>query len=1349
MRHVSSLLVVLCLAAGSLSAATLVAPSDSELLGRARLVVVATVVDSVSREADGRMIYTDSRLRIEDVIKGQVAADTVTVTELGGFANGHGIAISGSASYEPGTRVLAFLRQRDDGTYFTAAMSLGKYRFTQRDGIEILTRDADGVEVDDPTAFAARPANEFVEYMRNGAPATAQRPLRLKPEAARTPKSEAPASSYTLFGNGKPLRWDCPSACTVGWTVGSPQMGSVDTAGAVESAMAAWTEEPDAWISLTIAGFNIQTGTDNDDINDIVFNSNDTTGICDAGVGCGIVYFNGPGFEHSFDGSVFYDIVSADAIIRPVSFSQGELEGVLTHELGHGIGLDHAPSGGAIMSPAPPSGAFLRAYDVEAVTEVYGLGAPCVGPSGLVTSGGGTIFAGQTRTLSVTANGSTPFTYQWYQGNSGDTSNPVGTNSSQYTTPELTETTSYWVKVSACTPAIPAASGTITINVQECPTPEITTQPQNKNIAPNTSTTLTVVAAGGAPFSYQWYQGQSGDTSTPRGNSSPSFTTPQLTQNTSYWVKVTNVCDLVALSNTATVTVQECPKPAITLQPASQNIPLNGTATLTVTTTSSTTVTYEWYRGEVGVTTNKVGTNSPSFTTPPLTQTTSYWVRAKNTCGNTDSAKATITVGPVCQPLSIVNIPGAIGLVLGDSVTINVTPAGTGPFTYQWYQGLTGDSSTPVAGGTNSALPLGPFTSTGTFNYWVKVTDSCSTSVNSSTVVITIACGTPETPVISAPSIAHYTTGYEVSWIGNLAQTPTFELQEARDENFTVGLKTFLVNGHLEETIAAHLEITTDTRFYYRVRGINSCTQLPTPYSKVTSTVVTRPQSSNSTEFSVSVPESASQTFKQDYLVPGFGETATSGDTFAITTDAPWLTVFPPSGALSAGGTTVQFTINPSLLSIGSSTATVVVNRTQGTAARGGIVTEANKPFTLPFTISKVTPVTPAPRDPNAPPGTLLVPAIAHAVGVGGTRFQSDVRIVNASGEAIDYELSFTPSNTNGTQTGKQLPLTINPNDTIGLDDIVKAWFGSGLLGEANLGTLEIRPLNNANPQATFASSRTYAIDSSTVSANADCQVVRCTLGQFIPALGLDKFIGSTLSNSLEKISLQQLSNSLDSSGFRTNLGFVEGSGAPATMRLTLRDGANNILKQVERNLQPYEHQQTSVSAVFGAVALSDGRVEVEVISSSGKVSSYASVVDNATTDPLLVFPVQAQRIAAQHYVLPGVAELDNGPSSNFHTDMRIYNAGNAAVTATLNFYPLGGGARPPAVNVQVLPGEVEAINNVLPTLWQRNGGGSVTVDAPGAASLVVTGRTFSRDSEGGTYGQFIPGVTAADGVGL
>ena len=367
MRHVRAVVVFL-FAALSLQAATFTAPSDAELLNRADLVVVATVLDAAPREGEQRMIYTDHRLHVEEVLKGNAPA-TLTVSELGGYVNGHGIAVPGSASYAPGSRVVAFLKQREDGTYFTAFMSLGKYRFSR----ETLVRDLDGIEVDDHSAYDARPANEFLAYIRDGAPAHMPRPQRIATEARPADVvTNAGAADYVLSGGGKPLRFDCPSACTVNWTVGSPQQGTVNTAEAVEDAMDAWTNEPNAWITLGIGGFNNHTVHTNDDVNDLIFNSNDNAGVCDSGLGCGIVYFNGPPDDHTFDGTQFNDIVSSDIIIRPVNFSQAFFEAVLAHELGHGIGLKHAPTSGALMSSSLPSNtsASLKAYDKEAVSEV-------------------------------------------------------------------------------------------------------------------------------------------------------------------------------------------------------------------------------------------------------------------------------------------------------------------------------------------------------------------------------------------------------------------------------------------------------------------------------------------------------------------------------------------------------------------------------------------------------------------------------------------------------------------------------------------------------------------------------------------------------------------------------------------------------------------------------------------------------------------------------------------------------------------------------------------------------------------------------------------------------------------
>jgi hypothetical protein len=1368
MRQVVSLMVVLCLAAGSVSAATFERVTDAMLVERSENVVVGHVLDAASRQREDGSVVTEYQLNVEDVLKGTISAGTITIVEFGGEApSGLVFVIPGSARYAPGSRVVAFLNGHKDGTYFTSHMALGSFRFEKQRGMEVLVRNEEGLELQDESqALLPRDAKSFLKYVRKAGQGAQVEdysvrvtlPATAEPNQRFTPATESGAD-YAIKNGSTPIRWkDCDTNCVIGYFWNGVQGGVTNESARIDDAMDAWNNDPNSFVNLGLGGTSLATNlTVFDNENTILLNNTSSPdfGLCNGSIACGGVWAN-TNTSHVFKGTTYLNVLNGDMLVRPGTYSDTAFESIVAHELGHTISLRHSNQGtpsttNALMNAAVPlSGATLRQWDKDAMAELYGEGLVCSAPTITSTSGAGTIFSGKTRNLSVTAGGTAPFTYQWYQGSSGNTTNLIaGATSSSYTTPALTNTTSYWVRVGSCTPTLTTDSATITVTVEPCPTPQITTQPQSQNIQPNTTANLTVAVTNGSPFNYQWYRGSSGDTSNPvAGATSSSFTTPMLQTTTNYWVRVTNTCGLVVLSNTATVQVVQGCAPVFTSQPASQTIGTGHTATMTVTTSSATAVTYQWYQGNVGDTSNPIaGATAASYTTPVLQVSTDYWVRATNNCGSTNSAQAVIaTEGPQCSPPVIFSLPTTVDVTIGNGITIVVNANGTG-LTYQWYQGESPNTSTPVAGATDSALSLDPFLTVGTFRYWVQIKDTCQHTVNSATVVIQVGCGVPEIPVISAPSITHFTSGYDVAWLANEAQTPTYELQEARDASFTVGLVSFTVNGP-QKHIQPHLEITTDTRFFYRVRGIAACTQLPTAYSATTTTVVTRPQSQNNSEFSISVPDGTTQSFTQPYLVPGFGDTATGGDTFAITTDAPWLTVFPQSGALSAGGTTVEFTINPTLIEIGSSTATVSVTRTQG-SGKGGVTTNGTTGLTLPFTISKVTPVSPTPRDANAPAGTLVVPAIAHADGIG-TRFQSDVRIVNASGQPIDYELSFTPSQTNGTQVGKQLPLTIGANETKGLDDLVKAWFGAGLLGEAGLGTLEIRPLGGANPLATFASSRTYAIDSNSVSDNANCQIVRCTLGQFIPALGLDKFISNLGNDPFNRISLQQVSNSLDSSGFRTNLGFVEGSGSQATMRLTLRDGLNNILKQVERTIPPYGHEQTSLSAVFGATALSDGRVEVEVISAGGKVSSYASVVDNSTSDPLLVFPVQAQKVSAQHYVVPGVAEINNGPASNFHTDMRVFNAASIPQTVALSYFPGFGASRPANVNITLQPGEVRAINNVIPSLWQLSAtGGAVAIDAPGNASLVVTARTFSRNEDGGTFGQFIPGVTAADGVGL
>jgi poly(beta-D-mannuronate) lyase len=88
-------------------------------------------------------------------------------------------------------------------------------------------------------------------------------------------------------------------------------------------------------------------------------------------------------------------------------------------------------------TPSEPSN------EATATTDVQLLPIISVQPVDQLIPGGSSIV------LSVEATGPAPLSYQWYEGTSGDTGTPVsGATSSTFTTPLLSATTTYWVRVS-------------------------------------------------------------------------------------------------------------------------------------------------------------------------------------------------------------------------------------------------------------------------------------------------------------------------------------------------------------------------------------------------------------------------------------------------------------------------------------------------------------------------------------------------------------------------------------------------------------------------------------------------------------------------------------------------------------------------------------------------------------------------------------------------------------------------------------------------------------------------------------------------------------------------------------
>jgi hypothetical protein len=589
------------------------------------------------------------------------------------------------------------------------------------------------------------------------------------------------------------------------------------------------------------------------------------------------------------------------------------------------------------------------------------------------------------------------------------------------------------------------------------------------------------------------------------------------------------------------------------------------------------------------------------------------------------------------------------------------------------------------------------------------------------------------TPTLSAPPVTESGVDYVVSWSEVSDPSATFTLEESTSPNFDANLVSQPVSGR--SRTFKHF-VTTGTTYYYRVRA-NSCAGGTPSFSATASTVVQGPPPPQSKTFDTIVPFGSTSKISFNVFIPGPSSAkAMDGTTYTASTDKSYLSVSPSSGTLPPGGTTVTVTADPKDLPPGANTGTVNVTTALGTKS------------SVPVSVSLVTPV--ASGGKSQPPGNaLIIPIVTHVNGVAGP-FLSDVRLTNANNGPVTYQVTFTPTRSNGTQSGKITTVSVDGGRTIALNDIVKDFFGIGATSsptDAGAGTLEIRPQNNSS-NLTYASSRTYA---STLAG---------TFGQFIAAVPFTQFASRVSSVPLPGgaapstiLSLQQIAQS---SKFRTNLGIVEGSGAPASGKINVYDDLGTRLASVPFSLQPGEHRQMNSFLVApppegaGLQSLDDGRIEISVESPTGAVTAYASVLDNKTTDPFAVMPVQVQTVRATNYVLPGMAEFTS-PFSNFHSDIRIFNGGTTSANVTVTYYPQGAADKPvTSAPFTIGANQVRKIDNVIPSLFNlASGGGSLVVSTTAPSTLVATGSTYSINPTGGTFGQFIPGVSSAEGIGL
>jgi uncharacterized repeat protein (TIGR01451 family) len=718
---------------------------------------------------------------------------------------------------------------------------------------------------------------------------------------------------------------------------------------------------------------------------------------------------------------------------------------------------------------------------------------------------------------------------------------------------------------------------------------------------------------------------------------------------------------------------------------------------------------------------------------------TSTWNVAAGSEGNTITNTATVTATtPDHIPANNSASTSAFVSCTGNSVPTSLAPAGgTVPVTgtlswtggsgsYSVYLGVAGSGcSTHFANTTSNSVNYSLAAGT-TYEWRVEsLLPGCqpaSSNCVTFTTEGTAECNVPQAPLARVVGQTTSAKTYSVEWDAVPGAT-RYEIDEATNAAFTNA--TTSITSDTSKSFKH--DVAQASAFFYRVRAFNDCQQAPSANSLVVRVVIVPLPPKDQRQQEVNVPAGSNEVVVQQVFIPGQPNQTLF---FNATTDRPWLTVTPASGVLPPQGVTLQVTADPKTLPNGTFTASVIVTVTDSTASN--VSSHGTTNLTLPLSINLVTPVSPVQTKAATSAHALIIPSVGHLDGIE-SQWRSDVRITNAGFRAVRYALTFTPSG--GTAQGvKQTTITVDAGATTALDDIVRNWYGIGSLGDSTNGMLEIVPLDDpaVTSLATVASSRTYNL------------TTNGTLGQFIPAIRSNALIGKALSGALPQIlSLQQIAqNNL----YRTNVGIAEGSGSGASVLLRIFDASGLKLRDVPLTLAAGEQRQLNSLLATQGVELSDGRVEVQVLDGGGKVTAYASVVDNTSKDPLLVAGTPLTQSSSSRWVLPGAANL-NSEIAQWRTDMRVFNYGAAPQNATLTFFAAGSSEAKTA-EVTLNAGAVMTLDNIVQSLFgSTNAGGVVHLTTGSAANLVVTGRTYNQTANG-TYGQFIPAVTSTDATG-
>jgi hypothetical protein len=350
--------VVLVLAAARGARATSVTSMDLPTLVRLSAAVVRGEVESIATAPDegGRRIDTWVTLRVDEGLKGARDGDRLTLRLPGGAWGDRRSLVFGVPGFEVGEQVVVFASVTRGGWLTVTGLFQGKYRVEERGGGEkdAVPAGGGGAEVLGPAAAARRrqPLSDFLGEVRELA--------RRHPGGAALPAAAAPppqadtSQSFTFLIPYLPLRWFEPDTglpIAVRYNpAGAPSFADGVRGGFVRS-LANWTNVTGSQVVLADGGDTTQSCRVFFDGS--VVSHGDPCGqmpLFDTATCSGVLAITGvSGFaleNRTVNGVSFLRMTEADTVFNAgidcfLGGDRRNYEEILTHELGHLIGLGH------------------------------------------------------------------------------------------------------------------------------------------------------------------------------------------------------------------------------------------------------------------------------------------------------------------------------------------------------------------------------------------------------------------------------------------------------------------------------------------------------------------------------------------------------------------------------------------------------------------------------------------------------------------------------------------------------------------------------------------------------------------------------------------------------------------------------------------------------------------------------------------------------------------------------------------------------------------------------------------------------------------------------------------------